>query len=112
MSQPTDLDAVVETIIVDAYGDDEQNVAFLTVFEEECELPAAAALLGSAVTVIAFDQSPRGRVGICGGREGMGEVSLADAAFPPETVPPWTPAAYRHYLALPPFPARPRPDWT
>jgi hypothetical protein len=39
-------------------------------------------------------------------------VSLADLAFPPDTVTAWIHAAYRHYLGLQPFPARPRPDWT
>ena len=30
MGQPSDLDLVVETILVDAYGDEEQYAAFLT----------------------------------------------------------------------------------
>jgi hypothetical protein len=42
----SDLDLVVESILVDSYGDEEQYVAFLTVFEEETQLPAAATLLG------------------------------------------------------------------
>jgi hypothetical protein len=35
MRQRSDLDSVVETILVDAYGDDEQYVAFLTVIDED-----------------------------------------------------------------------------
>ncbi|RZT77827.1 hypothetical protein EV382_0992 [Micromonospora violae] len=42
----------------------------------------------------------------------MGEVTLADLAFPPHTVTAWIHAAYRRYLGLTPFPARPRPEWT
>src|SRR6266542_982338 len=40
MRQRSDLDSVVETILVDAYGDDEQYTAFLTVIEEETRLPS------------------------------------------------------------------------
>jgi hypothetical protein len=39
MRQRSDLDSMVETILVDAYGDDERYVAFLTVIEEETRLP-------------------------------------------------------------------------
>lgn len=112
--QHGDLDLVVETILVDAYGDDEQYVAFLTVFEAETQLPAAAALLGVPLTVTGFDYTDpdRGPVAICQGPQGGGEVSLADLAFPADTVTAWIHAAYRHHLGLPPFPAQPRPDWT
>jgi hypothetical protein len=34
MPKSADLDAAIEVIIVDAYGDDEQYTAFLTVIEE------------------------------------------------------------------------------
>jgi hypothetical protein len=68
MKQRGDLDSVVETILVDAYGDDEQYVAFLTVIEEEARLPAAATLLGAPVTVTGLDYTneARGLVAICG----------------------------------------------
>jgi hypothetical protein len=114
MRQRSDLDSVVETILVDAYGDDEQYVAFLTVIEEETRLPAAATLLGAPVTVTGLDYTneARGLVAICEGSNGTGEVALADLAFPPDTVTAWIHAAYRHYLGLQPFPVRPRPDWT
>lgn len=105
MRQRSDLDSMVESILVDAYGDDEQYVAFLTVIEEETRLPAAATLLGAPVTVT-------GLVAIREGSNGTGEVALADLAFPPDTVTAWIHAAYRHYLGLQPFPVRPRPDWT
>jgi hypothetical protein len=114
MEQRSDLDLVVDTILVDAYGDDEEYAAFLTVLEDECRLPAAATLLGIPVTVTGFRYTDpaRGPVGICQGPQEVGEVSLADLAFPPDTVAAWIHAAYRHHLRLPPFPARPRPDWT
>jgi hypothetical protein len=113
MKQRNDLDRVVEAIIVDAYGDDEHYVAFLTVLEEECALPAAATVLGIPVTVTGFDYTDpaRGLVAMCQGPQGAGDVSLVDLTFPPETVAAWVHATYRHYLGLQPFPARPRPDW-
>jgi hypothetical protein len=109
-----DLDLVVESILVDAYGDEEHYVAFLTVLQEETQLPAAATLLGVPVTVTGFDytEPARGLIATCQGPQDIGEVSLADLAFPPDTVTAWIHAAYRHHLGLPPFPARPRPDWT
>lgn len=114
MARNPDLDSVVETILVDAYGDDEQYVAFLTVLEDEARLPATATLLGSPVTVTSFDypNEARGLVAVCCGPTGTGEIALADLAFPPDTVTAWIHAAYRHYLNLQPFPALPRPDWT
>jgi hypothetical protein len=114
MGKNPDLDRVIETIVVDAYGDDEQYTAFLTVIDDETDLPAAATLLGAPVTVTAIDYTneARGLVATCKGPDGAGEVALADLAFPPDTVTAWIHAAYRHYLGLTPFPARPRPDWT
>jgi hypothetical protein len=114
MGQLSDLDRVVETILVDAYGAEEEYAAFLTVLEDESQLPAAATLLGLPVTVTGFrdTDSTRGLVAVCQGPREVGEVSLADLAFPPDTVTAWIHAAYRHYLGLQPFPARPRPDWT
>ena len=114
MERRSDLDLVVETILVDAYGDDEQYAAFLTVLEDESQLPAAATLIGIPVTVTGFryNDATRGLVAIIQGPREVGESSLADLAFPPDTVTAWIHAAYRHYLGLQPFPARPREDWT
>lgn len=114
MGEGSELDFIVETILVDAYGDDEQYAAFLAVLEDVSQLPAAATLLGIPVTVTGFSYTDptRGLVGICRGPHEVGEVSLADLAFPPDTVTAWVHAAYRHYLGLQPFPAQPRPDWT
>lgn len=114
MVQPPDLDTVIETIITDSYGDDEQYTAFLTVIEERTPLPARATLLGAPVTVTGFDYSlqARGLTALCQAPDATGEVALADLAFPPDTETAWIHAAYRHYLGLRPFPAEPRPDWT
>ena len=107
------FDETIEMIIVDAYGDDEQLSAFVTVLEEELLLPAEATLLGSPVTVLELDflDLPRGPFARCRGEHGEGEVALADVCFAPDTVTAWIHAAYRHYLRLEPFPATPRPNW-
>jgi hypothetical protein len=114
MGQRSDLDLVVDTILVDSYGDEEQYAAFLTVLEDECRLPATTTLLGIPVTVTGFryTDATRGLVAIVQGPHEVGEISLADLTFPPDTVAAWIHAAYRHHLGLQPFPARPRPDWT
>jgi hypothetical protein len=113
MPRRPDLDAVIETVIVDAYGDVEQCTAFLTIIEEQTPLPAAATLLGAPVTVVGFDfpNEARRLTATCEATGGAGEVALADLAFPPETETAWIHAAYRHFLGLAPFPADPRPDW-
>ena len=114
MPKRPDLDAVIETVIVDAYGDVEQYTAFLTIIEEQTPLPAAATLLGAPVTVVGFDfpNEARGLTAACQTADGAGEVALADLAFQPETETAWIHAAYRHFLGLAPFPADPRPDWS
>jgi hypothetical protein len=114
MQHYPELDNAVELVLTDSYGADEQYTAFLTVIEEETPLPAAATLLGAPVTVTALDyvNEARGLVAVCDGPNGAGEVTLADLTFPPDTVTAWTHAAYRRFLGLTPFPARPRPDWT
>jgi hypothetical protein len=110
----SDLDRVLETILVDCYGEDEEYTAFLTVIEDEVPLPAAASVLGTPVTVTAFDYTnpARGLVVNTDGPRGSGEIAFADVAFPTDTVAAWLHSAYRHYLGLKPFPATPRPDWT
>jgi hypothetical protein len=114
MSTADDLARVLNIILVDCYGEDEEYSAFLTVLDEEMGLPMTASLLGTPVTVTKLDyhDPARGLVARCDGPHGSGEVALADLAFPADTVAAWLHAAYRHHLGLKPFPATPRPNWT
>jgi hypothetical protein len=114
MSTDDDLERVLDIILVDCYGEDEEYSAFLTVLDEEIGLPMAASLLGTPVTVTNLDyhDPARGLVARCDGPHGSGDVALADLSFPADTVAAWLHAAYRHHLGLKPFPATPRPDWT
>lgn len=41
------LDALIAGAIVDAYGDDEQRVGFLTMLEERLEMPFEVQILGT-----------------------------------------------------------------
>ena len=49
-----ELDALIEEIIVNAYGDDEQSWAFRQVLEDELTLPQEAFVIGEPVTVLAI----------------------------------------------------------
>lgn len=76
--------------MVDAYGTDEQLTAFLTVFEEEVDLPCAAEILGVDIEVLAFDlegDERRGLVVRCRRTGGPTDVvSLVDVRFESGTV--------------------------
>lgn len=70
-----DLGQLINAIIVDAYGLDEQLMGFLQVFLDEVTLPAPGVVLGSAVVVVGFDfegDERRGLVAGCRNREGTG----------------------------------------
>lgn len=109
------LNELVESIIVDAYGPDEQLTAFLTVFEEQVDRPCAARILGADVEVLAFDlegDERRGLVARCRRPGGPTDVvSLADLRFESGTVAAWLHAAFRSWRGLEPFPARRPGGW-
>ncbi|MGH9179963.1 MAG: calcium-binding protein [Acidimicrobiales bacterium] len=78
-----DIDAVVEEIVVDAYGEDEQLWAFHQFFEGEATFPFPAEVVGSPVEVVGVDyegDERRGLVARCR-RNGQGyTVALIDVA--------------------------------
>src|SRR6266851_9434705 len=45
------LEALIEEAIIDAYGESEQRVGFLTMLEEHLAVPFATEILGAAVRV-------------------------------------------------------------
>jgi hypothetical protein len=57
------LDKMIEEIIVDAYGDDEQLWAFRyrQAFEDNIELPADGSVIGESVSVLEIDYDGNGR---------------------------------------------------
>jgi len=49
------LEALIEEAIIDAYGESEQRVGFLTMLEEHLAVPFATEILGTAVRVDRVD---------------------------------------------------------
>jgi hypothetical protein len=60
----TGLDALIEEIIVDAYGEDEQLWAFRQALEDAVRLPVDGVVIGVPVSVIAFDYDGNERRGL------------------------------------------------
>jgi hypothetical protein len=110
----TELERLIADIVVDAYGDDEQQTAFLTAFEEETRLPARATVLDIEVQVTGFDyrDERQGVLARCRREKVRQELAVADLVFPPGTTAAWVQAAYRQWLGLVPHPADLPPGWT
>lgn len=78
-----DIDAVVDEVIVDAYGEHEQLWAFRQFFEDEDTFPCPGQLVGTAVDVVAIDYDGDERRGLVAVRRRDGashRVSLRDIA--------------------------------
>ena len=104
------LDEMVEVIIVDAYGDDEQLWAFRQTFEDDIDLPADGFVIGEPVSVMEIDYDGNERRGLtarCRREDGSEYVVAAsEVVFPEGTEGAWHIAAYRRWLNINPFPAR------
>jgi hypothetical protein len=97
-----DLDALVEEILVDSYGDDEQMTSFECAFEELDTLPGAT-VVGEAVEVdqVSYDGDERRGLRAHCRRNGRDyAVSLLDVTFPPESDAARLVAAYRRWLRV------------
>ena len=91
-----ELDPLIEEIIVDAHGDDEQLWAFRQAFEDHVALPAEAFVVGEPVTVMTIDYNGNERRGLtasCQREEGSQQVIAARYM-----------AAYRKWLGIEPHP--------
>jgi len=104
----SDLDRLIEKIITDAYGDDEQLWAFHSAFEDGIEVPCDGFVIGEPVSVVAFDydgNQRRGLVARCKREDGSehvisaSEVVLAERSKGGHLV-----AAYRKWSGLDPQP--------
>ncbi len=60
----TDLDRLIEEIIMDAYGEDEQFSAFQQAFEDAVPMPADALVIGEPISVMAIDYDGNERRGL------------------------------------------------
>jgi hypothetical protein len=101
-----DLDGLIDEIIVDAYGDDEQLWAFRQAFEDHVALPAKAFVVGEPVTVMTIDYDGNERRGLtarCQREEGSEQVIAAcDLIFPEGSAAARYMAAYRQWLGIEP----------
>jgi hypothetical protein len=103
-----ELNHLVEDIVVDAYGDDEQLWAFRQAIEDEVALPADAFIVGEPVTVKKIDYDGNERRGLTArvcredGLEHL--VSASDLIFPEGSKGADYMAAYRTWLGIAPYP--------
>ena len=94
------LEALIEDAIIDAYGESEQRVGFLTMLEEHLAVPFATEILGTAVRVERVDLNDADEiVAIC--RRGRERQMIPLLNLPLPSPPPigweWI-DAYRHWL--------------
>ena len=60
MRRNHEIDKLLDGILVDAYGEDEQLWAFRQAFEDEVELPADATVIGENVRITKIDYDGKG----------------------------------------------------
>jgi hypothetical protein len=103
----TDLEELIEEIIVDAYGEDEQLWAFRQVIEDEVPLPADGFVIGEPVSVVEIDYDGNERRGLtarCRREDGSEHVVAASGMmFPKSSSGERYIAAYRKWLGLDPY---------
>src|SRR4030042_2966156 len=102
------LDGLIDEIIVDAYGEDEQLWAFRQAFEDNVVVPAEAFVVGEPVTVMTIDYDGNERRGLTARcrREAGSEQMIAacDLIFPEGSIAARYVAAYRKWLGIEPHP--------
>jgi hypothetical protein len=100
MTTAAELDALIEELTVDAYGDEEQLSGFLVGAEEALVRGEHAMIAGTPVEVTSVDCGPDARTGLTARvlREGERfEVALADLRFAPDSELGVVVAAYRRW---------------
>jgi len=102
------LEDLIEEIIVDAYGEDEQVSAFCQVIEDGVPLPAGGFVIGEPVSVVEIDYDGNERRGLtakCRREDGSEHiVAASEVVFPKGSVGATYLAAYRRWLGLDPYP--------
>ena len=105
-----DLDELIESITVDAYGDDEQLWAFRQAFEDDVALPADGFVIGEPVSVVTIDYDGNTRRGLtawCRRQDGSEHlVAASDVVLPKDSSGKRHVAAYRRWLGLDPYAAK------
>ena len=79
----TKLDEMIEEATVDAYGESEQIVGFLTLLEERLKLPFKTEVLGMEVTVERLDMTDNEQiVAVCSRGKSQQPVPILDLTLP------------------------------
>jgi hypothetical protein len=103
-----EIEALLNEILVDAYGDDEQLWALRQAFEDAVSLPVDAFVIDEPVSVVAIDydgNTRRGLTATCQRDDGTKHTMAAsEVIFPEGSVGARYIAAYRGWLGLGPFP--------
>jgi hypothetical protein len=109
-----EVDQLVEKILVDAYGDDEQLWAFRQAFEDNVTVPCDGFVVGEPVSILRFDydgNSRRGLTARCRRADASEHVvAAADVVLPEAATGSRYLAAYRKWLGLGPAPTRDTPS--
>jgi hypothetical protein len=93
------LERLVEEAIIDAYGDSEQRMGFLTMLEENVALPFETEVLGVPVTVERIDLTTTDEiVAICRRGSHRQAISILELPLPTSPLPgaEWI-EAYRYW---------------
>jgi hypothetical protein len=110
---PDEIDALINDVTVDAYGDGEQLEAFRQAFEDLGSFPFAAHVVGAEIQLVAVDydgNDQRGLVAVCRRAGQRHTVALLDIT-PTIDVDPATARlidAYRRWSCADPLPRRTR----
>jgi len=101
-----EVDALLEEMLVDAYGDDEQLTALAEGIGDALDFPIDAHVVGEPLSLVAVDfdgNARRGIVARCRREDGTEYgVSLADVEFPPDAAGYLYVAAYCEWLGVEP----------
>ena len=111
---PDGTDGLVDEILTDAFGDDEQLWAFRQAFEDDVPVKADAFVVGEPVEMLEIDYDGNTRRGLTARcrREDDSEhvVAASDVSFPEGSVGARYVAAYRRWLGIePPAPIESTP---
>jgi hypothetical protein len=96
----SELDALIDDLTVDAYGDEEQLAGFLVGADEALQRGEPALLVGVEVNVFEVDSGPDARAGLTARVQHDGQtydVALADLSFAADSQLGRIVAAYRRW---------------
>ncbi len=96
----SELDALIDDLTVDAYGDEEQLAGFLVGAEEALQGGEPGSIAGIEVEVIEVDSGPDARTGLTARVQRNGQtydVALADLTFAADSQLGLIVAAYRRW---------------